>query len=269
MLLRRLPSVTPAMHVFFAFFAPQRPPLSPAVTNTIPQQSVVRSFSRMHGTSIKLFDKSESSSLLFPIIVLLLYSLVTPTRRSTRAGLHLLNAITVLFLSTDYLPRVSYTALGLVHTLNPLASGGAEYDPAPSISVTTSSESSHSQPAQAGRSIPASVASIPKGYGKIIRDSDGNVIRVELGADVEDEIVDVDAAGGDELQEPELDKQVMTNWVTELGGGRRSGADVVKCESASSWCLMLLFRTLSSSLLFWCRARYYRLCLYTSRRVLC
>jgi len=72
------------------------------------------------------------------------------------------------------------------------------------------------------------VASIPKGYGKIIRDSDGNVIRVELGADVEDEILDVDTAGGDELQEPELDKQVMTNWVTELGGGRGSGADVVK-----------------------------------------
>lgn len=128
-----------------------------------------------------------------------------------------------------------------MHTLNPLASGGAEYDPAPPSSVTTHSESSHSQPAQAGPS--TSVAPIPKGYGKIIRDSDGNVIRVELGVDVEDEILGNGAAGDNVLQEPELDKQVMTNWVTELGGGRKSSADVVKCESASSLYLMLLFRT--------------------------
>ena len=146
---------------------------------------------------------------------------------------------------TPYLlPHVSYAALGLAHTLNPLASGGAEHDPTKSVSVVSSAECAHTQLAQAGPSTRApSTAPIPRGFGKIIRDSDGNVIRVELGADAEDETSHCDTAGEVEmkdLQEPELDKQVITDWVTELGGGRGAGADVVKCESGSSLCLMLL-----------------------------
>lgn len=88
--------------------------------------------------------------------------------------------------------------------------------------------------------------SIPKGYGKITKDTDGNVIRVEFGGE---EVPDIDNAVQDEireLQDPEVDKQVIANWVTELGGGRGSGADVVKCKSAFSFCPMLLFRTFSS-----------------------
>jgi len=130
--------------------------------------------------------------------------------------------------------RQNYAALGLAHTLNPLASGGAEYDPAKSLSMASSAESSlhTTQSAQAGPSKPASsTAAIPKGFGKIIRDADGNVIRVELGGDADDETPNVNTAGEDGmqgLQEPELDKQVMADWVTELGRGGGSGADVVK-----------------------------------------
>jgi nucleolar protein 16 len=133
-----------------------------------------------------------------------------------------------------------------VHTLNPLASGGAEHDPTKaSVSSTTfASESSHSHSSQAGPSAPPlSLAPIPKGYGKIIRDSDGNVVRVELGAD-DEKYADQPADEGEMqgLQEPEVDKQVMANWVTELGGGRGSGAAIVQCESSSfSLCTALLF----------------------------
>jgi nucleolar protein 16 len=130
----------------------------------------------------------------------------------------------------------SYAALGLVHTLNPLASGGAEHDPT-KVPVNTQTilapEPSHSH---AGPSTStSSIEPIPKGYGKIIRDSDGNVIRVELSADDEERAEQV--ADKDEMQgmhDPEVDKQVITSWVTELGGGRGSGAAIVQCESCYS-----------------------------------
>lgn len=131
----------------------------------------------------------------------------------------------------------SYAALGLVHTLNPLASGGAEHDPTkPLNSSNTLPEPSYSQPLQASPSASTSLAAlIPKGYGKIIRDSDGNVVRVELNAEDEQqgELLPADVEDG--MQDPEVDKEVMTNWVTELGGGKGSGATIVECESASSF----------------------------------
>jgi len=133
--------------------------------------------------------------------------------------------------------RQNYAALGLVHTLNPLASGGAEHDPTKSSNLPTTFEHPHSDSSQAASTSPT--AHIPRGYGKIIRDSDGNVVRVELGADDQDQAER--PADGDEIQglrDPEMDKQMMTNWVTELGGGRGSGAAIVqsleKFSSSSS-----------------------------------
>jgi len=124
--------------------------------------------------------------------------------------------------------RQNYEALGLVHTLNPLASGGVEYDATKSSSLpntTSTYEPSHSS--EAGPSA-SSTPPIPKGYGRIIRDTDGNVVRVELGTNDEQNAVESsdehDVPG---LDDPELDKQVITNWVTELGGGRGTGAAIV------------------------------------------
>jgi len=138
--------------------------------------------------------------------------------------------------------RQNYAALGLVHTLNPLASGGAEHDSTKlsNLPTTFNPEPSHSDSLQAAPSAStSSIAHIPRGYGKIIRDSDGNVVRVELGADDKDQAEQ--PADGDEMQglrDPEMDKQIMTNWVTELGGGRGSGAAIVqsleKFSSSSS-----------------------------------
>jgi len=118
--------------------------------------------------------------------------------------------------------RQNYAALGLVHTLNPLASGGAEHDPTKQPNILTPETSS-----QAG--ISASTP-IPKGYGKIIRDANGDVVRVELNADDEQHAEQQQAASDDGMQDPEIDKEVMTNWVTELGGGgtQGSGATIVQ-----------------------------------------
>jgi hypothetical protein len=135
----------------------------------------------------------------------------------------------------------SYAALGLVHTLNPLASGGAEHDPTtkvptlPNHALTgePSGSPSHSPSLHAGpsaASTSSSIASIPKGYGRIIRDSEGNVVRVELSDDEENAVKSADVRELPGLDDPEMDKEVMTNWVTELGGGRGTGAAIVHCE---------------------------------------
>lgn len=129
----------------------------------------------------------------------------------------------------------SYAALGLVHSLNPLASGGAEHDPTKQSTSSSTSTAEASHPSQASTAAP-----IPKGYGKIIRDIEGNVVRVELNADDEQHVEEQAADGMQGLQEAEVDREVMANWVTKLGGGRGSGAAIVECESLCSFLLSLL-----------------------------
>ena len=69
---------------------------------------------------------------------------------------------------------ISYEALGLAHSLNPVAQGGAE---GPVASATTgSTPAPASEPAVA----PTSSKDIPRGFGKIIRDENGAVLRIEL-----------------------------------------------------------------------------------------
>jgi len=139
----------------------------------------------------------------------------------------------------------SYAALGLVHTLNPLASGGAEHDPSKaSISQTILAlEPSPSDASQADPSAStSSIAPIPKGYGKIFRDIEGNVVRIELSEDHKERTEPAEEDETLELRDPEVEKQVITTWVTELGGGKGSGAPIVQCESASIFHLSF----------FWC-----------------
>lgn len=108
----------------------------------------------------------------------------------------------------------SYAALGLVHTLNPLASGGSERDEA----ATTIAQI---QP----------VASIPNGYGKIIRDSSGNVLRIEL---PDDQGHDPDQNEKEEhLDDPQLNEDVISKWVNDLGGSKSNAPNhsITKGES--------------------------------------
>jgi len=68
--------------------------------------------------------------------------------------------------------RQNYEGLGLVYTLNPIAQGGAE---GPVLSTRT-------EPIPAPKPAADSTSSktIPRGYGKIVRDENGAVLRIEL-----------------------------------------------------------------------------------------
>lgn len=116
-------------------------------------------------------------------------------------------------------------------------------------SASYQNEASSSSAALAADSTPAKAPSIPKGYGKILRDEAGNVIGVEL---AEDEGDDQDGADNEEngdvdmeMLEPQVPQKILGKWVTELGGGDKSiaGGSVVQGE-----CLRTLFNPVLSSL---------------------
>jgi hypothetical protein len=77
----------------------------------------------------------------------------------------------------------SYTALGLLSSLNPRAKGGAETVPDVTLLPTSAPPTTNELPG----SSPAAVASVPKGYGRIIRDEHGNVLDVQLNEEDRDE----------------------------------------------------------------------------------
>ena len=83
------------------------------------------------------------------------------------------------------LRRNSYEALGLLPTLNPTASGGVE----PRANRSESDEHSMQPPnAPEALGIQKEAPSIiPKGYGRIVRDANGNIVDVELGEEDVDE----------------------------------------------------------------------------------
>ena len=134
----------------------------------------------------------------------------------------------------------SYDALGLVASLNPIASGGSERPLGARVESEEPEEgaeaSTSSQPAA-----PASAArAVPKGYGKIIRDAAGNVVDVVI-ADEEEEEEDAAVAAGEggleEVADPSGDAQ-LASWVglgaghTRRGEGAGGSEGVVEGELA-------------------------------------
>ncbi|KAF8894460.1 ribosome biogenesis protein Nop16 [Infundibulicybe gibba] len=79
--------------------------------------------------------------------------------------------------------RQNYVTLGLVHNLNPSAS----------------------EP-EAPRSGSLTLDNIPRGYGKIIRDESGSVIRIEIADEDEEDL------------SPGVDEHILGKWATHLGG---------------------------------------------------
>ncbi|KAF7359331.1 Nucleolar protein 16 [Mycena sanguinolenta] len=69
--------------------------------------------------------------------------------------------------------RQNYAALGLIHTLNPSASGGVE-------PTETTKDVPPNMTAASTSSQPNPAPPIPKGHGLIVRDENGNILRVEL-----------------------------------------------------------------------------------------
>ncbi|KAG5653271.1 hypothetical protein H0H81_001431 [Sphagnurus paluster] len=110
--------------------------------------------------------------------------------------------------------RQNYIALGLIHTLNPSAAGGVEPLEVQERTeeIETASASKVEQPTQ-----------IRKGFGKIIRDEAGNVVRIEMPE--EDEEPPAHNARDTEMTGPELESTVVGAWVTDLGGSEKSKPD--------------------------------------------
>uniref|UniRef100_A0A0W0FZQ4 Nucleolar protein 16 n=1 Tax=Moniliophthora roreri TaxID=221103 RepID=A0A0W0FZQ4_MONRR len=137
--------------------------------------------------------------------------------------------------------RQNYAALGLIHDLNPSASGGAEIIEVDvdqeeyvvaifikrlsfivEISARASGPESSSSRSDVRPNGSRSGDSIPKGYGRIIRDEDGNILRIELA----EEEKNLSPAGNKNVDmeqlEPELDEAVKEKWIQDLGAnGKR------------------------------------------------
>jgi nucleolar protein 16 len=102
--------------------------------------------------------------------------------------------------------------LGLVHKLNPTLSGGVEINTDGQPEVPTTPETSQQK-------------QIPKGFGRIVRDGDGNVVRIELAEPEEEQ---AEEQGG--LPEPAIDSVAIDKWVSQLGGApqENKASNVVK-----------------------------------------
>lgn len=108
-------------------------------------------------------------------------------------------------------PCCSYEALGLVATLNPIASGGTERVEAQHGEGKEGSaerEGSGTVPTQR-----AGANGVPKGYGKIIRDGEGNIVEVQLGEEDEaEEPVTQEEGVEEEIPDPRGEKG-LAGWV--------------------------------------------------------
>ncbi|KAI0781053.1 ribosome biogenesis protein Nop16 [Trametes elegans] len=114
--------------------------------------------------------------------------------------------------------RQNYEALGLTASLNPVASGGTER-PLPTRGEHDADRSEQQPEASTSTSTasPAKAAGgaggVPKGYGKIVRDAEGNVVDVVLGdEEEEEEEAGAMAEGVEDIPDPTEDDQAA-GWV--------------------------------------------------------
>lgn len=126
----------------------------------------------------------------------------------------------------------SYEALGLVSTLNPIASGGTEQPlsaqadhaaDAPSEDEDEDdidAEQPEASTSAAAASQPSGASAVPKGYGKIIRDAEGNVVDIQLADEDADE--DLEAEGVEDTPDRGADDR-LAGWVG-LGSDPRKRA---------------------------------------------
>ncbi|EDR10983.1 uncharacterized protein LACBIDRAFT_192580 [Laccaria bicolor S238N-H82] len=103
--------------------------------------------------------------------------------------------------------KQNYTALGLIHSTNPSASGGNEQPSTHRIIEI---------PAEIPSASTTVDRTIPVGFGKIIRDEAGNVLHVELNDTEEESAATV--ANSTEMKNIQIDNDITTRWVTDLGG---------------------------------------------------
>lgn len=111
-------------------------------------------------------------------------------------------------MTTSYLTcfRVSYEALGLVASLNPTASGGVER-PLNYAGKSPATDAPGRPEASTSQQVTNTQSSVPKGYGRIVRDKDGNIVDVVLpeeepSAPIDESIEDVLNPSQDEQLAP-------------------------------------------------------------------
>ena len=145
----------------------------------------------------------------------------------------------------------SYDALGLVATLKPIESGGTEHTKYGKLEDETGpSTSTRGDPK--GIAALSGGAKIPVGYGRILRDEQGNAVDIEL-ADEDGETMDTDR-NVETMDHAYLDEKSTTTW-TQLGAhiatrARRTNSVVQGAHQLyeSSWCSYLADCSLLQSL---------------------
>lgn len=140
-------------------------------------------------------------------------------------------------------PTCSYEAMGLVASLNPTLSGGVEpttsrHDRFDTHSIELSSTPEVSDTKQSGA---ASTQTVPRGYGRIIRDESGNIIDVDLG---EEDAENMEASSNhliEDIPDPTT-QEGAAGWISlgSLGStGRSTNTTVVQCELDRVLCSIL------------------------------
>lgn len=104
----------------------------------------------------------------------------------------------------------SYLALGITHTLNPVASGGVEKT-TDSFAIQALNDLSPSQ-RESESAAAGSADLIPKGHGRIIRDSHGAVTGVEFAVDDDDAQLHVEIEAGIPVPEGNIEKSDLEKW---------------------------------------------------------
>ena len=120
-------------------------------------------------------------------------------------------------MATSYLTcfRVSYEALGLVASLNPTASGGVER-PLNYAGKSPATDAPGTPEASTSQQVTNTQSSVPKGYGRIVRDKDGNIVDVVL-PEEEEPSAPIDGSIEDVL-DPSQDEQTAP-WVALSSDG--------------------------------------------------
>ena len=120
----------------------------------------------------------------------------------------------------------SYEALGLIASLHPTLSGGVERP----LGVTSKNEASMNVEPTPDASA-AGPSSLRKGFGRIVRDADGNIVDVELAEeDEEEETTDEAERLIEDIPDPAKQKG-LAEWVGIGGASRTEKTHVVQSKS--------------------------------------
>ncbi|KAH9951308.1 ribosome biogenesis protein Nop16 [Amylocystis lapponica] len=105
--------------------------------------------------------------------------------------------------------RQNYEALGLVASLNPTLAGGVER-PLPASGSRADAPDTLTRPDASSSSSVTGAGALPKGFGRIVRDEDGNVVDIQLGEEPAGEELE----GSDDVLDPaHAHNEEVSGWI--------------------------------------------------------